>query len=171
MVERAEWLLNINVCFWFEGLQGAEASPHSCINRFSLILQRFLDHLTLACLPYTHTQWKYTYTQPHTHTHTHTYNNNSLCRFPEFAWRWDQLSLVEGGDSKSCLHDGNELLILHVITLLCSSIIATPVSQSVAMTTSPPAYSWSTLPVSRCLCSQRWGVEQVVWKLSAEQRR
>lgn len=71
--------------------------------------------------------------------------------FPEFAWWWDQLSLVEGGDSQRCLHDGYKLLILHVIALQCPSSKATPVSQSVTTTTAPLVHSWSMVPVRMCL--------------------
>lgn len=77
---------------------------------------------------------------PHTanvHKHIHAHNNNSPRRLPEFAWRRDQLSLVEGGHSESRLHDGDELLVLHVAAQRFLSTTATPASQSVDVTAPP----------------------------------
>lgn len=57
------------------------------------------------------------------HAHTHSY---LPCRLPEFA-RWGhQLSLVKGGNPQCCLHDGDELLVLHGYTAVGQSVAMTP---------------------------------------------
>lgn len=79
--------------------------------------QNVLTSLNVLTLVVEEVFW-YSVCSKHKDIHTHV---RSPCRLPEFA-RWGhQLSLVEGGDPQCCLHDGDELLVLHVFDC-CGSV-------------------------------------------------
>lgn len=120
------------------------------ISRFSLILHRFSGH------PVGSVQTG--------QTDTHADTRYSPCGFPEFPRRRDQLPLVQRSHSERSLHDGDELLVLHVSAHwwrrrasaeFVAMTLPLPPAWVRSVGGSAPATSTSPLAQGSCRCRER----------------